>query len=773
MKATSRPTQATPSRAIASDAPVSRVPCPDPLWRITEDGFVPAREHEVESILSVANGYVGVRAALAEGSLLSDPATYLANVFVPSSMGIPVLARAPHWLPLAGAVDGRPFTLQGSRRHEHRRYLDMRQGLLWREWVHVDESGRRTRIMGCRLASLADRHVVAQVTYMVPENYSGVLTVDTGIGGAPGYSTVFWRHEHDGGAVSTATADLGQGRQVVAAGRSVLWLPDGSSREPEIHASHHGAHERWHCEVQVGGRYRLDRVLFIYATPEEPAALVRARARAAAWDPRTMDDMLVRHAQAWAAHWAVADVEVDGDDEAQRALRFAAFHMRGSVSDEARQAAIGPRGLSGGGYGGHVFWDTEIYVLPYLVYTHPAAARSVLGYRYHTLDAAREEAREKGFKGAEYAWESADTGRETTPKSVLRPDGTPARVYCGDEEIHVTADVAYAVWQYWEATQDADYFAAEGAEILVETARYWASRGRVEGDGRFHLRTVMGPDEYHHTVDDNVYTNALAALNLRRGAEALDVLSGVDPRRAAELRARLGVTADEPQTWRRLAGCMEPGRRRPDGVVEQFHGFWALPEKQPRGDAALIMQAESLRDYQVVKQADVLMLMALCPAMFTPEEQWANFQYYEPRTRHGSSLSPGIHALVAARLGQVAEAERYFKQTAEIDLAMQGNAMIGVHLASLGSLWMTAVFGFGGVRFDGDTVHVTPHLPAAWRKLAFRLRYRGRVIAFEMTAAETAVKVVSGAPLDIQVAGAEPPPAPQGEAAPLSPPGGP
>lgn len=743
----------TPSRALDKAPPRGvRSPCPDPLWRISDRGFVPAREHEIESILSVANGYVGVRAALTEGSLLSDPATYLANVYVPSSTGVPVLARIPNWLPLAGAVDGRVFTLQGSERHEHLRFLDMRQGMLWREWVHVDESGRRTRIWGCRLASLVDRHVIAQVMYCIPENYSGVLTLETGIGGAPGYSTVFWRHEQAGIAVSTATADLGEGRQVVSAGRSVLWLPDGTSVAPAIEATPHGVFERWSCPVAVGQTYRLDRLLFIYATPDGPAPVARARAAAVDYDVRATDAQVDAHAKRWVHRWRTADVEVDGDHAAQRALRFAAFHMSGAVSPEAAQAAVGPRGLSGGGYGGHVFWDTDIYVMPFLVYTQPEAARAVLGYRYQTLDGAREEARIAGAKGASYAWESADTGRETTPKWVLRPDGTPARVYCGDEEVHITADVAYAVWQYWDATQDLEYLCAEGAEILIETARFWASRGRVEGDGRFHLRGIMGPDEYHPTVDDNVYTNAMAALNLRRAAEALEILERHDRERAAELLARLGVTPEEPAAWRGLAERMEPGRRTPDGIAEQFRGYWDLAEMLPHGDAALIMQSESLRSYQSIKQADVLMLLALCPAFMPPEQQWANFRYYEPRTRHGSSLSPGIYALVAARLGRTAEAERYFKQTAGIDLDLQGNAMVGVHLASLGSLWMTAVFGFAGVRFAGGTVRVAPRLPAAWARLAFRLRYRGRLLAFHVTPEHAAATVEEGAPLEIEVA---------------------
>jgi kojibiose phosphorylase len=737
---------------LGGPAAESYAPTSDPAWLLSESGFVPAREHEIESILAIANGYVGTRASLAEGSLLSDPATYLANVYVSSSTGVPVLARAPQWLPVEAAVDRRPFMLQEGERHSHRRFLDMRQGLLWREWVHVDESGRRTRITGYRLASLVNRHLIAQVMYCTPENYSGLFTLQSGIGGAPGYSTVFWKHTQDDTAMSTATADLGEGRQVVAVGRSVIWLPDGKALRPAIEATQHAVYERWQFPVHVACRYRLDRLLFIYATPDEPSPIHRARAVAAAWDERGTDAMVAQHARRWAQRWNLCDVEVAGDESAQRALRFAAFHMSGSASAESGPAGIGPRGLTGGGYGGHVFWDTDIYVMPFLTYTQPEVARAVLGYRYRTLPAAREEAKVVGLSGASYAWESADTGRETPPNWVLRPDGQAARVYCGDEELHVTADVAYAVWQYWEATQDADYLAREGAEILAETARYWASLGRMEADGRVHLRNVMGPDEYHPTVDDNAYTNWMAARNLERAADALDLLEKLRPERATELRTRLAIRAGEPADWRRIAAAMEPGRRNAEGGVEQFAGYWDLAPSLLNADAALLLQTEELRGYQMVKQADLVMLLALFPDAIPPAEQWANFQYYEPRTRHGSSLSPGIHALVAARLGKSAEAERYFKQTAGIDLEMQGNAMVGVHLAALGSLWMTAIFGFGGVQFAGDTVRVSPHLPAQWSRLSFRLKYRGRILAFRIEPSGAHVTVESGEPLQIEIA---------------------
>lgn len=731
--------------------PPSISPTPDASWRISEQGFVAAREHEVETVMSIANGYLGTRAALAEGSLLSDPATYLANVYVSSTAGQPVLARAPQWLPLQGAVDGRAFSLQTGTRERHCRFLDMRQGLLWRDWVSVDDGGRRTRILGYRLASLANLHWVLQVVYFTPENYAGALRLESGIGGAPGYATVFWKHEAEGVLITGATADLGRGRQVFAAGRSAFGALGEPMQGPAVEIGSHGAFARWQGEVEIGKTYRLDRFLAVYTTAWDAQAMEQARRDAVAFSPGETDRMVREHIACWREEWACADVEVAGDEEAQRALRFAAFQMRGAVSPQFSQTAVGPRGLSGGGYGGHVFWDADIYVFPFLLYTSPEAARGLLGYRYATLPAARAKAEKAGYRGAWYAWESADTGEETTPQWILTPDGQAARVYCGDQEIHISADVAYAVWQYWLATQDLAYLAAQGAEILVETARFWASRVAEEKDGRFHLRGVMGPDEFHPSIGDNAYTNAMAAANLEYAAAALELLDENAAADAQALRTRISLGEGEPGRWRGIARRMFAGRTSRDGVLEQFDGFFALKDEGPVSrERALLMQTEALREFQIVKQADVVMLLALHPQAFAREQRRANFAYYEPRTWHASSLSPGIHALVAAGFGDVSAAKTYFDQAALIDLAMQGNAANGVHLAALGSLWMTVVFGFAGVQFNENSVAVRPRLPARWQRLAFHLRYRGRLLSVVCTPEDAQVIVLEGPPLDIE-----------------------
>jgi kojibiose phosphorylase len=452
---------------------------------------------------------------------------------------------------------------------------------------------------------------------------------------------------------------------------------------------------------------------------EGPAhdALTRAEARGAA-------ELRARHRRAWRERWRDADVVVEGDGLAQRDLRFALYHLIIAGDPESDRASIGARALSGPGYRGHVFWDTEIFVLPFLIWTHPQTARALLAYRHRTLPAARAKAAALGYEGALYAWESADTGEETTPEFVWLPDGTRLSILTGVQEHHIAADVAWAVLQYWQVTGDDAFVEDMGAEIVTDTARFWASRATLGGDGRHHVCEVIGPDEYHEGVDDNAYTNLMARWNLR----AADALCDRFP----ETAARLGVAPAERERWRTVAAGLVDMFDPVSRLYEQFDGFFDLEnirsvDLAPRPfTGEMVVGVDRLRRTQVVKQADVLMLGVLLPDEVDSDVQGVNYRHYEPRTSHGSSLSPAIHALVAARVGDLDDALAYFHLAGGVDLDNRmGNAADGVHIATMGGLWQAAVFGFGGVRADGDALRIDPRLPPAWPALQFPVRWRG------------------------------------------------
>ena len=439
------------------------------------------------------------------------------------------------------------------------------------------------------------------------------------------------------------------------------------------------------------------------------------------------------HRDAWRARWKASDLRIEGDPAAQRALRFAIYHLLSAANPQDDRVSIGARGLSGAAYKGHIFWDTDIFMLPFFILTYPEAARALVMYRYHTLAAARAKAARLGHRGAFYAWESADSGEEVTPPFVIAPDGQIIRILTGEQEQHISADVAFGVWNYWQATGDDRFLVEAGAEILIETARFWASRAEREEDGHYHIRGVIGPDEYHETVDDNAYTNGLAQWNLEAAAEIANLVAERWPGPWQALSRQLGIEPDEPRRWQHVARDLYTGFDEHTGLFEQFSGYFGLEEIDlaafvPRtAPMDVLLGRERIQRSKIIKQPDVVMLVHLLWERMPPEVRKANFEYYEPRCGHGSSLSPAIHAIVAARLGDTALAERYFRQAAEIDLTdNMGNAAGGVHAGALGGLWQAAVLGFAGLRFCGERPELCANLPPSWRSLSMRFQWRGR-----------------------------------------------
>ncbi|MCL5026807.1 MAG: glycoside hydrolase family 65 [Chloroflexi bacterium] len=764
-------------------------PTEDPAWLLIEDGFNLAREHEVEALFTVANGYLGTRGALPERSGLSSPATYVAGVFdvEPQTGSVPELVLTPDWTRWRITVDGQELLLDKGEFLEHRRVLDLRKGIFFREWRHRDPAGRVTCLRFLRLASLADRHVLVQSGAITPENYSGHITleaiIERPVSGRNVYSPAIRELTPptpelmpSNGPTTVQEAGLSEtsgrpapvalslrtqtrGTTVALAAASELRTEDMGTVKRELGAGEGYIVSRWDWEAEIGKSYRLDRLVSVYTSrdteqPTEAAAghLERLLTENIA---KAVEDIVGAHVSAWESRWQAADVEVEGDEEVQRALRFAIYHLISSANPEDERASIGARGLTGSVYKGHVFWDTEAYMLPFYTFTHPPSARALLMYRYHTLPAARAKARSLGYRGALYAWESADTGEETTPPFVLSPDGKVIPILTGEQEHHISADVAYAAWQYWQATVDDAFFLNAGAEIIMETARFWASRGQMEEDGCYHIRLVIGPDEYHEAVNDNAYTNAMAQWNLERGEETARILKERWPERWQQLAERMDIGPEEPQEWLNLARVFYTGFDPKSGIFEQFTGCFRLEtidlaEYEGRTvPMDVLLGWERIQRARVIKQADVVMLIYLLWDRFSPEVREANFRYYEPCTGHGSSLSPSVHALVAARLGDLRLAERYFKQAATIDLARDtGAAAGGVHSAAQGGLWQAAVFGFGGVQPGPDGLTFDPHLLPRWRRLRFRVQWRGRklTVTLDRNAPEVEIRTEGEGP---------------------------
>jgi trehalose/maltose hydrolase-like predicted phosphorylase len=696
-------------------------------WRLDVYGYQPALEHSIESRFAISNGYIGTRGSLSQVTSASRPRTFIAGLYDQDNpSGIPALAMAPDWLRYRLLVEGRPLNLETGELLTLRRTLDMRRGLLLTEWLHCNPEGRSVRMRTMRFASRADRHLGVQVLQVesarplqmrldaaVHPTHDGLIRLP----GAKGIAV--WHPAHANNELALAmSASLHVGARL---------LPG------EPLAEEFG--DRWEWQSLPGSPSTFVRIVAMADSRSDGKAAAHATATLRQWRVADVQDVLSAHVQAWARRWDRSDVVVDGDHDAQRALRFALYHLNSAADPEDEHVSIGARALTGEAYQGHIFWDTEIFALPFYTFTWPEAARALLMYRYHTLPAARAKAARLGYRGALYAWESADTGDDVTPALVAMPNGQVVPVKCGTIEQHISADIAYAAWQYWQATGDEAFLRDAGAEIVLETARFWSSRAALEGDGRYHIRQVIGPDEYHEDVDDNAYTNLMARWNLERGIEVAALLRQRWGERWTALSDRLALDEPELAHWREVADQLAVSRDAESGRIEQFTGFFGLEQidlrayAQRRVPLDVLLGRERIQHAQVLKQADVVMLLALLWEQFTPEERTANFRYYEPRCGHGSSLSPAMHALVAARLGDTALAERYFRQTAAIDLDdTMSNAALGVHIAALGGLWQAAVLGFGGLQLRADGVRLDPHLPESWQALRFPLQWHGGVL---------------------------------------------
>lgn len=732
-------------------------------WTFRELTYDPSRESGIESRFAIGNGFLGVRAsrAISRGPMwvswlhtlnwASSPRTYVAGLFdTPNTEPpVPALVPAPDWLRIRILLEGEPLLIRTGKLLTHHRILDVRRGLLLTEWHQKTDSEHVLRVRSMRLVSMAERALGVQVLEMTLDGRPVDLALEA-LMEAPGSGMELERLDAD-----LATWRTTSGKWLSMASDAALSV----NNEPTEPIAHEPLKRSWSWRSGPGDHAIFWRVVAFARGDDgarEPAVHVQValeHARAAGWR-----QLLADHEAAWAKRWADSDIVVDGDDEAQKALRFAIYHLVSAANPQDERVSIGARALTGDSYLGHVFWDTEIYLLPFYTLTWPEAARALLMYRYHTLPGARNKAKHLGYRGAMYAWESADTGEETTPEAVIDHNGNIVPVLCGTQEQHISADVAYAVWQYWQATGDDQFLLDGGAEILLDTARFWASRAAREDDGQYHIRGVIGPDEYHEHIDDNAYTNVLAGWNIERGLEVWGMLGERWPQHAERLKAKLDLSEAEMQEWREVASGLKIRFDPKTNLFEQFEGFFALEYidiasfKGRTVPMDVILGRERTQASQVVKQADVVALLALLPRDFSPEVHVANFEYYELRCGHGSSLSRGMHALVAARLGRLEMAMRHFRETAATDITdtAMGSAG-GIHIASMGALWQAAVLGFAGLTLRDDGLEFDPHLPAEWGSLTFRVQWRGRKLKVRLDGDGLQATLEEGEPLDVFV----------------------
>jgi alpha,alpha-trehalose phosphorylase len=716
---------------------------------------------QTESVFALANGHIGLRANLDEGEPFGIPGTYLNSFY--ELRPLPY-AEAGYGYPESGQtivnvtngkiirllVDDEPFDVRYGRLLAHERVLDLRAGVLRRRVEWSSPAGTAVRINSTRLVSFVQRTAAAILYEVEPIDTPLRIVVQSELvanepgapmSGDPRAAAALESplrseefSDHAARVVLVHTTKR-SGLRMAAGMDHVVEGPEGTETiaesAPEVGRVTVAAN------LGVGERLRLVKFLAYGWSSQRSLPAVRdmcvaalAEARHTGWDGLAGDqhDYLDNF-------WDRADVELDGDTELQQAIRFGLFHTL-QAGARAERRALAAKGLTGPGYDGHTFWDTEGFVLPVLTYTAPRAAADALRWRHSTLDLAQERARQLGLDGATFPWRTI-RGQEC---SAYWPAGTAA--------FHINAGIADAVARYQAAVDDEAFELEAGLELLVQTARLWRSLGHHDPKGRFRIDGVTGPDEYSALADNNVYTNLMAQRNLVAAADAVSR----HPHRAAEF----GADFEEAAAWRDAARDMVIPWDDMLGVHPQAEGFtrhevWDFADTRPDQYPLLLhFPYFDLYRKQVVKQADLVLALHARGDAFTDEEKARDFAYYEALTVRDSSLSASTQAVVAAEVGHLELAYDYFAETALVDLHdLAGNTASGVHIASLAGAWTVAVAGFGGMRDHDGVLTFAPRLPARLQRLAFRLLFRGRQLKVEATPAGATYTLIDGEPLEI------------------------
>lgn len=767
----------SPLARVVADNGMDRNRYPVSEWSLVE--LIPPRgvDGAAETLFSLGNGYLGVRGNPSEGGSAYENGTFINGLHETFPIRYPeagyafaetgqTVLNAPDAKTVRVRVNGELVSASGGV-EEYRRELDLRRGVLTREFVYTTTGGARVRLTEERAVSFKRRNLALFTTDVKAlsssvrvEFESFLINRQDGEGELAGKREVSGfdprRADELGGRALEPAAQLNEGNAVGLAFRTVnsgMAVAVVADHEPpgrstiaggasggvtsgvagDVAITHH------EVELPAGGSARFSkRALWLDGAAEDAGELLAAaRAELGAAPPA---GELLAEQRAWlGAFWEDADVELAGQPALQQAARFNLFQLAQAAA-RADGRGVSAKGVSGSGYSGHYFWDTEIYVLPFLSYVLPRAARGALELRHALLPAARRRARAMSVKGALYPWRTI-SGEEA---SAYYPAGTA--------QYHINADVAYALLRYAAVTGDEEFLAGPGSEILIETARMWRSLGFFSPNtGRFHIHSVTGPDEYSAVVNDNYYTNAMAQLNLEAAADAAE--------RRPEL---LGVTREEISSWREAARSMAFPRDERLGVNAQDAEFlsrqrWDL-SATPREKRPLLLHYHPLVIYrhQVLKQPDLVLAHYLLSGRFSAEEKRRDFEYYDPLTTGDSTLSAGVQAIMAAEVGLERRAFRLFRRLLFTDLAdLHANTADGIHVAAMGSTWLAAVAGFAGLRDDGGRLRFDPRPPAALSGVRFKLRWRGSRLSVALRRGSLELKLLEGPAVKLMVRGEE------------------
>ena len=729
-------------------------------WELTTNSFDPEQTIIMGSNFLLGNGYLGYRGTLAEWEKDNYVGCIVTDTYDLADGKWRELCNAPNGLYTKLTVDEQELSAFEGEVVDYQRTLNLKNGVLSRNFVWENDNNKRINLKTEKFASYDNLHLLTmKYSFSVEEDMK--VTLLTGIDGAvwdlngQHFKDYQLMEEEDLIALETTTVEEEINLDVVEG----LNISGSETVKKEVIHQDKKILRKLTFDLKAGEKVVLEKYVSIYSSNDLDTPLVSAITDVAEAANNGYDKLKEMTEKEWAKIWDKSDIKIDGDLEAQAALRFNLYHNIICTPAHTDKLPIGARGLSCQAYQGAAFWDQEIFNMPMFLYTRPQIAKNLLKYRYHTLDGARKKAKDLGYYGAFYAWISGKTGQELCPdfffENVLT--GRKIRNHFNDWQIHISPDISYAFLHYYQATGDWEFIAEYGAEVIFEIAQFLVAHAYFKKDkNRYEFIRLLGPDEYHENVDNNAFTNYQAQYALDKAVTIYDRLSEEQPEQLEELFAKLDLDEQDVDNWREMVELIYLPEPDEDSLlIEQFDGYFDLEDLSPKEVEGRLQDPHEYLGWpvgvatrtQVTKQADLLQLFSM-QDRFSEEVMKANYDYYEPRCEHGSSLSPSAHSIIASKVGYLEEAYQYFMESCTVDLyntnkAIHGGTFIGgIHTAACGAAWKMIVQGFAGMKIDGYKLKFKPDLPAEWDRIEFKFKYRGQLLLIDIKKDEFKVEVL-------------------------------
>ncbi len=707
-------------------------------WLFVKSKYDQKTQSEEETLLSLANGYFGSRGILEETPEGSTPGSFFAGIYDKTSSRVEELVNFPEPFNLRiSASGGEKLDVSACQVISHKRILDIKKALLFRSDVFRTVNSGRILYQSLRFISKNDPHIAVEQAAITPldkkANLSVKTSIETGIYNegmlSEGRKKHFNVYEYKENKRHLYLSVKTLSRKILVGYAQKVCVENGS--QSIIRGTN-----LFKMSLPKNETLFITKFISFYTSLEIGKKELKKKTISKVNQScrKGFPLLLKEHAEKWKKIWDKVDIKIKGDKKINLAIRFNLYHLLINTPLQFIDASIGARGLSEG-YKGHIFWDTEIFILPFFIYNFPSIAKNLLLYRYKRLKVSKKQAKEKGFKGALFAWESAESGFDQTPPWVKTPEGKVVRVVTGKYEHHITADIAYAFYNYFKITGDLKFLLDYGIEVILETAKFWISRLTFnEKKNRYEILKVIPPDEIHQKVNNSFFTNYMAKFNIKLAISLVEKYKkGRYSEKINNVLKKTGLKIENFEKWSNIANNIYLPLK--NGLFEEFENYFNKIDvlKKNRKFPPAIPRNIDLEKTKIVKQADIVLLFHLFPFNFTLKEKKKNFDFYEKRTWHLSSLSPSIHSIIASNLGYKKKAYDYFLKSLFVDLKnIYKNTKEGIHLANVGGLWQAIVFGFAGLNNSEGKLTIKPSLPPSWKKLSFKLNYKGKEITVKI-----------------------------------------